>query len=325
MPSRFLRGLLPFVFLAAAHAAPASASEASFSFATAGQGREILTTRDDYVQRLSPFDRAARLKTDQDVSEETYLRFVGAQTLDWADAEKTLMQSVIAELRPALESLDLPWPESILLVKTTGREEANAAYTRANAIMLPQAEVDKGKTSLKVYVAHELFHVLSRQNPALKEKIYAAIGFKPCGEVALPPSLAAVKITNPDAPKNDHCIRVAVDGHDVWAMPLIYSGAPKYDPVRGGEFFDYLQFGLLVVGEGAEPPVAAAVDEAHVRLVDVARVSGFFEQAGRNTGYIIHPEEILADNFSLLLRGQRNVESPEIVEKIRNVLTLNPP
>lgn len=35
-------------------------------------------------------------------------------------------------------------------------------------------------------------------------------------------------------------------------------------------------------------------DAAHPELPDVDRLRVFFEQAGRNTEYIIHPEEILA-------------------------------
>jgi len=41
---------------------------------------------------------------------------------------------------------------------------------------------------------------------------------------------------------------------------------------------------------------------------------------GRNTGYIIHPDEILADNFVLLVNQSKNVRSPEILEKMRAVL-----
>lgn len=50
------------------------------------------------------------------------------------------------------------------------------------------------------------------------------------------------------------------------------------------------------------------------------QVSGFFEQVGRNTNYVIHPEEILADNFSLLILGERRVPSPEILEKMQGIL-----
>jgi hypothetical protein len=56
------------------------------------------------------------------------------------------------------------------------------------------------------------------------------------------------------------------------------------------------------------------------KLVGPQAISGFFEQVGRNTQYIIHPEEILADNFALLILGEQNVPSPEVLEKMRKVL-----
>jgi hypothetical protein len=58
------------------------------------------------------------------------------------------------------------------------------------------------------------------------------------------------------------------------------------------------------------------------RLVEVEAVEGFFEQIGRNTGYIIHPEEILADNFVLLVLGRTTppVPNPEIPEEMRAIL-----
>jgi hypothetical protein len=40
---------------------------------------------------------------------------------------------------------------------------------------------------------------------------------------------------------------------------------------------------------------------------------------GRNTEYIIHPEEILADNFVLLVNGAK-APSPEILQKLDAVL-----
>jgi hypothetical protein len=35
---------------------------------------------------------------------------------------------------------------------------------------------------------------------------------------------------------------------------------------------------------------------------------------------VIHPEEILADNFALLILDERNLPSPEIIEKMRLIL-----
>ena len=50
------------------------------------------------------------------------------------------------------------------------------------------------------------------------------------------------------------------------------------------------------------------------------RVTNFEEQIGRNTGYIIHPEEILADNFAHLIIETKNLPNPEIVAEIAKVL-----
>jgi hypothetical protein len=61
-----------------------------------------------------------------------------------------------------------------------------------------------------------------------------------------------------------------------------------------------------------------ALREGDPVLLAISEISGFSEQVGRNTGYIIHPEEILADNFSLMVTG-RSVESPEVLRKLREV------
>lgn len=74
---------------------------------------------------------------------------------------------------------------------------------------------------------------------------------------------------------------------------------------------------LIVQRIGNSP---GTYDMSNPVLLDVRQVRGFYEQVGRNTNYIIHPEEILADNFSLLLLGKTKVRSPEIQQKIAAVL-----
>ena len=72
--------------------------------------------------------------------------------------------------------------------------------------------------------------------------------------------------------------------------------------------------------EGSSPTARATYDVAHPTLLDLDQVSGFYEQVGRNTDYIIHPEEILADNFKLLLVGKADVSSPDVLRRLRAVL-----
>jgi hypothetical protein len=52
----------------------------------------------------------------------------------------------------------------------------------------------------------------------------------------------------------------------------------------------------------------------------LADLEGLAEQAGGNTGYVIHPEEILADNFALLFRKPAKIASPQVLERMRRML-----
>lgn len=291
-------------------------------FATVQQGKEILGRQDDFVKRMSPFDRAARIKTDKTVSEKEFLAFVTRNVLSWTPDEIAKVEAALRALKPKLAELSLKFPEEVYVVKTTGTEEGGAAYTRGNALVLPKSELRATKAQLQRLLAHELFHILSRNNPALRERLYAAIGFKPCNEIELPAELKPRKITNPDAPKNDHLIRVSLDGKTVPVVPILFSSRADYDARTGREFFAYLRFQLLVVERdaGAEK-MRPVYSGRNPRLVGVEDVSGFFEQVGRNTGYIIHPEEILADNFAILVTGRGNVPSPDILKKMLQVLS----
>ena len=291
-------------------------------FASVAEGREVLGKEDDFVARMSAFDRAARLKTGRPVSEEEYLAFVRENILEWSDTEKQMVERLLLEVATALSSFPGRLPEKILLVKTTGAEEGHAAYTRANAIVLPARRVRTVPPArLKADICHEIFHILSRANPELREKLYGIIGFAKCEEIEFPAELQHRKITNPDAPRNDHYIQVKVEGKKQFAVPILFSRTDTYNPAEGGEFFNYLQFKLLLVERTGEPGRMAAIrDASGIRLIDVPQASGFIEQIGKNTQYIIHPEEILADNFTALLTAKSDLPSPEIVQTMRTAL-----
>jgi hypothetical protein len=310
--SRVLAVISALSFTAWANAGVNLREGCAVRFASVREGAEILGHKDDFIQRLSAFDRAARMKTDRLISEDEFLKFVEGNVLTWNESEKAKIEAAIAGIRPALDALPLSLPKIVNLVKTTGAEEGRAFYTRDTAIMMPEKETDEADVGLlKKTIAHELFHILTRGNPALREKLYESIGFTKCDEVEFPPELKSRKITNPDAPRNDHAIQIRIGGNEVRAVPILFSNPARYDVNRGGEFFNYLQLSFLQVpATSAAQPILAAPEE----------VSGFFEQIGRNTNYVIHPEEILADNFALLILDERNVPSPEILEKMRLLL-----
>jgi hypothetical protein len=282
------------------------------------QARAALGARDDFVARLSPFDRAARLKSGGDVSEAEYLAFARAAGREWSNDERARLTAAFAAIEPKLEELLPPLDAPILIVKTSGEEEGGAGYTRGNAVMLPQAHEEE--RALQHLLAHEIFHVASRSNPDLKRALYRAIGFEDCGEVVLPPALAARKMTNPDAPVNEHCIALTVDGASVWGMPILLSREERFDPAAGRAFFEYLTLSMLLVDRSTGTARPLERDGAPA-LVPFNRVAGLGEQIGHNTNYVIHAEEILASNFELLVLGEQGAPSPEVLERLRAELT----
>ena len=289
---------------------------AAVVFASAAEARQFLQTKDEFTERVSAFDRSALMKVDRRVSRAEFLRFLGESALAWTPEEQTRLSAIIAGINERVAAFTFSLPARVLLIKTSGREEAHAPYTRRNAIILPLRELAKTE-DLERLLCHELFHIISRSNPALRERLYASIGFTRCAEAVLPAEIEARRMTNPDALRNNHFIRVQVDGKQRVGMPIIFSKSARYDAARGGEFFDYLRVGFLVAENVRD---LASRNGPSKQVVHVDAVSGFFEQVGRNTEYIIHPEEILGDNFALLALEKRDVPSPEVLARIESVL-----
>lgn len=304
------------VFCTCAHGADAP----RFVFTTLEQGREILTARDVYIERMSPFDRSCRMKTNKVVTRETFLDFVSNNVLPWDQADKELLGPVLAVIESKLKDFTSFLPERIYLVKTTGNEEGGAAYTRGAAIVIPRAMVGTDRIALCKLLSHELFHVITRLDPRLRDELYETIGFTKCPPFEFPKTLKDRRITNPDSPVNEHCISVKVGKRRLLVLPILYSRVEEYDRSHSEHLFDYLQLAFLGVardnGPGRKPtPLRGAKPD----LYDESEMSGFFEQVGRNTNYTIHPEEILADNFSYLFFGVTELESPEVVRKMERV------
>ena len=271
-------------------------------FASVEQGQKILGNNDDFVSRLSPFDRVARLKTDKSVSTKKYLSFVKQQVQTWSKQDIQKLTDAFAPVSIALAKYSLPLPKQILMIKTSGDEEGHAAYTRANAIIFGDKQINHDPAKLQYLLFHELFHVLSRADERLKQRLYHSIGFFKAQELQFPSSLSAKKITNPDAPINDHYIHLTHQGKVFKAVPILFSTTENYDVQKGGEFFNYLNFKLLVVDHNIQDgTMKAQLKDGQPQLLDVADIADFSAQIGQNTGYIIHPEEVLADNFAFLL------------------------
>lgn len=308
--------------LAADEAAPAIELTAGTTarFATIEQAQAVLTSRDAFSESLSRFDLQSRLKSADEVMLDDWKKFVAAEARAWEQPQIKAVTESLTRLNRRMGELALPLPKEIVLIRTTGEEEGNAAYTRGAAIVLPDKVLAYPPTQLDRLLAHELFHIISRHDGALRQRLYRIIGFEVCGPIELPPSLAPRKITNPDAPRIDCTIELAALGGKIYtAAPVLYASAKQYDAERGGTFFQYLTFRLLVVerqGSAWQPKLL----KGEPIVIDAKKELAYYEKIGKNTNYIIHPDEILADNFVHLVMEDRDLMTPRIVDEMRLAL-----
>lgn len=291
--------------------------------ATVEEGRATLSERDVYLYRLSKLDLAVRLRTSKDLAVDDYIAVARNSVLAWSEAEQGRMEKILAGMQDRSRKYARALPKRVLLIKTSGDEESGAAYTRAAAVVLPQGRLKSDDAAVEKLIWHELFHVLSRHDPVLRDRLYATIGFERSPELTLPADVAARKLTNPDAPYHEHVIRLKIDGEPIWCIPVLLSTRGQAEAGDGGAFFQHLELKLLLVErEGKSGELRPLADKAgKSRLVALDATPDFFEKIGRNTTYIIHPEEIVADNFALLAMETSDVKSPELLDKIKEALT----
>ena len=311
-----------------AHAAvPAISDQIKFGpdsavvFASRKQGSAIMTSRDDYVSRMSRFDRMLRLKSTRPVSEREYLDFVAANVLEWTDADKARLKPLLQKLRAATQQYRLPLPSTVLLIKMTGKEDFGQAYTRANAIILPERSLAENNETMLFLLGHELFHIMSRHDTDFRRRAYDLIGFRIGNEVSLPALIAPLQITNPDASRHDSYIDLTSGGRNVTVVPVLLSRSAVFDPQIGTQLDDYWTLRLLIVTQVSPDERLRVVEHNGApALLKLDQVEGFLDQVGKNTRYVIHAEEILAENFALLVTGTE-VAEPRRLDELRQLLT----
>ncbi|KAH3756290.1 hypothetical protein Pelo_11925 [Pelomyxa schiedti] len=268
----------------------------TFRFASKQEtGALLADPNDPYVRALGPFDRQAKMQSAKEPTEDQYLAFIARSGIDFSPADMAQLKADVFALVSRAQELHifLPFPPVVILAKTSGREEAGAAYCRqGHIIALPPGMVNRR------VLFHEMFHILSTSTPALRKTLYSSLKFVKCSnDVPLPPHLHPRRISNPDVLCSDWYLPTKIDGNPVNLLPVMYSSVERYP--GWGSFFAYLKFQLMHIefNEATNQWVPTnTFFEPSESLEYVTLLSG-------NTEYINHPEEALADNFCLLMLG----------------------
>lgn len=150
-------------------------------FAQPKQAEAILYKVDDYVLAMHPSERALAMKSAEPVSQDAYLRFLADNVLAWTGDEREKLTTAMRILDAWLDACRINAMGCLILIKTTEKEMYNCAYTRSNAIILPESKLQaySDPVDLAKLLAHEYFHILTRTFPGLRSELYRLIGFHP--------------------------------------------------------------------------------------------------------------------------------------------------
>jgi len=293
------------------------------------QAAEVIVedTMEHFFDQISELDMAIQLKLEKGeglprkVLLEQYRSFLKTDVGHFSDEESQMLNDIFAKAFALCQKLspDL-LPDTLRLLKTKGRHYGPSVfYTRQQCIIIPENDLlEPDSEKLLQVMLHELFHIYSRYHPEQRTQLYQLIGFSPLsGTLHYPAALERTLLCNPDGINVAYAIHLPDANSPVQAIPLIRSRYEHFDPVLP-DFFAYLSFDLYAIKAIADDTfeVQCRADGSGT-LTDVEK-AGFRKQIGDNTDYIIHPDEILADNFALL--ALKGAGKDQLLQKIKELI-----
>lgn len=271
-----------------------------------------------YFYAVRPIDQFLQMGGSEDLD---YIDFIKKEAIsflpeDMDKINKTMskVEHLILEIHPNYLS------DSIKFIKVEGKRYGDQAYfTKDNAIIIPAEELSSfnEKKFLEVML-HELFHIFSRQNSMLKKELYKSIGFEALpGKLHIDSSFNQQILLNPDGINFHYEIKIKSYEQVYRCLPVLYTESTFQDYKEN--YFENLQFDLFPVYEKNGQFVLANPEEA--QQLNLKSHPNFYAQIGRNTDYIIHPDEILADNFVFMVQKKKGKDrrGREILSKMKTL------
>lgn len=281
---------------------------------------------DNFFKNVRALDIAVQMQKPlnslSDKPVEDYKLFLKNNTLEFTDSDKLKLKNVFNTIRQKLEKINIDVDlNHIKLIKVTGKGYGSPAfYTRMEAIVIPEEQLSLPDDALESVMLHEIFHIYSRYHPEIIQKIYAIIGFEKLDTdfIIADPVLSERMLLNPDGLNMDYYIPLFDEkGNRLDAVPVIYSTQTDYTE-EIPDFFTYLKFDLyrLLRKNGKNIAVSTGIESD----IGAEYMNSFFNTIGDNTQYIIHPDEIMADNFMLMVNAYYLNNFEKFSEKGKSIL-----
>ena len=285
----------------------------------------ILKDKEDkFLEKINKLDMSIQMERAYSESIKRsevlnhYKNFLRNDVVDFTKPEKALVKKCLEEAVQLCNAINPTIvPPVMEMIKTKAEHYGEGVYyTRENRIIIPyNALTTTGKdvaaveADLTRTLLHEIFHIYSRYNDFKRKELYAVIGFKNIATIPLEMKDALKEriLINPDGVNLGQVIDLQTADARISAIPVITSNETELKEGKSS-FFSYLKFDLFQVIKGKGGIKVLSNDDGTSTL-KLEEMRDFFRKIGDNTDYIIHPDEILADNFMFLTLSQKDEKS----------------
>lgn len=282
----------------------------------------ISDTIEHFFDHINALDICIQLKRklnpaiERDSLLKTYKQALKKDVLDFTPEEIDFIKNAFEDIFKNCSSLSEDiFPAEIRLIKIRGSHYGDGAfYTRENCIVIPQPELQNPENHpFRRVMLHELFHIYSRFNHQKKLEFYNLMGFKSVGELnllQLGQPLKEKVLLNPDGVNYAYSIQLRDAEGTFNAIPIIVSNENDFVDNKP-KFFDYLHFDLYEIIPPFSRLIKVDSNEFGTSTINYKNHPEFFEQITDNSSYIIHPDELMADNFVIAVLSQNDASELE--------------
>jgi hypothetical protein len=195
-----------------------------------------------------------------------YIKSLSEAPLEMSQLQKDCIEKASLRVKAIWDELKLP-DMAVGFAVTNGKDMGMTGlpYTRHSTIFFPTQLLSREYMESDDFVqliAHECFHIMSRNRPKLKNDMYKFFGFRLNEDID-------IGIVNPDCPMNNYSIEI-----------------------DGKEYVPYLEMPTSS-SLSEHTMLYCLADKTSVK----AKATKIFDMIGKTTQYLIHPEEICADFF----------------------------
>jgi hypothetical protein len=297
----------------------------------------VADTIEKFFDLVNPLEMSIQMKrnypenTNREVILADYKQFLRNDVDSFTTPEAEKMTRILREACLLYNKIEpKAFPYQLKLIKTHAKHYGQGVYyTRQNAIIIPEQDLKLPDDQLLQTMLHEIAHIYTRLNPKKQAELFNLLGFKrpKVTNLVISDSLYKRVFYNPDGIDLAWTTDFTIDGgKNAQVIALIYSKVNAYQPDLH-DFMNHMGWGYFetqATDKGLEILTIGQRQQSTLNMRDLPIL--FLKKF--NTNYVIHPNEIIADNIKLLVLSQKDPqvltpltnEGRDLLLKIKNVL-----